>query len=126
VAKKRCLAELRHGCRTLVPADGPAYCDEHARTKRKTYDAARGTSAQRGYDAAWRRSAAAFLRANPMCVGCGGKATHADHRQPRRQLVAAGVADPDAWSQLQPLCASCHSRKTAAEDGGFGNPRASL
>ncbi|PAU94052.1 HNH endonuclease, partial [Paracoccus salipaludis] len=28
--------------------------------------------------------------------------------------------DQDGW---QPLCASCHSRKTAAEDGGFGNRR---
>ncbi|WP_186318376.1 HNH endonuclease, partial [Bacillus pumilus] len=24
-------------------------------------------------------------------------------------------------SNWQPLCASCHNRKTAKEDGGFGN-----
>jgi hypothetical protein len=24
---------------------------------------------------------------------------------------------------LQGICLACHARKTAAEDGGFGNPR---
>ena len=28
--------------------------------------------------------------------------------------------DQDNW---QPLCKPCHSRKTATEDGGFGNPK---
>jgi len=29
------------------------------------------------------------------------------------------------WDVLnwQPLCEACHGRKTAREDGGFGNPR---
>lgn len=28
--------------------------------------------------------------------------------------------DPSNW---QPLCAGCHSTKTAKEDGGFGRPK---
>jgi 5-methylcytosine-specific restriction endonuclease McrA len=65
----------------------------------------------------WRELRRAVLRANPVCAvpGCGGRATHVDHIRSRR---AGGAAlDP---SNLQALCHSCHSRKTARRDGGFG------
>jgi 5-methylcytosine-specific restriction protein A len=41
-------------------------------------------------------------------------AQHVDHVVPREQ------GGSDDWANLQALCASCHSRKTALEDGGFG------
>jgi len=50
--------------------------------------------------------------------GCTKRGTHLDHRQtiivnPARRLDRTNV---DVY------CHSCHSRKTAKHDGGFGNP----
>jgi len=74
--------------------------------------------------ASWRSSASAFLAENPLCVMClkgqpprHTPATCVDHRVPHRgnrQLFH----DRRNW---QSLCHACHSRKTAAEDGGFGS-----
>lgn len=102
----------RPGCFVLI-ADG-RFCTTHG-------GGTRPTPAARGYDSAWARRRAEFLNANPRCATCGGIATVADHIVTRRALVARGVIDPDAARYLQPLCASCHSRKTARQDGGFGN-----
>lgn len=69
--------------------------------------------------AAWRTARAAFLAEHPVCAGCGAPATVVDHTVPHR-------GDPVLfWDRAcwQPLCASCHGRKTAARDGGFGNRR---
>ena len=62
------------------------------------------------------------MRDNPLCLHC-----QADGR-----TVAASVVDhirPHKGNQVlfwdsenhQPLCEPCHNRKTATEDGGFGN-----
>jgi 5-methylcytosine-specific restriction endonuclease McrA len=77
----------------------------------------RPNSSQRGYGSTWRRLRAAFIKANPLCAtpGCGRPSSHADHVVPRSR------GGQDVWSNLQPLCPSCHARKTAAGDGGFGN-----
>ncbi|MFA5379199.1 MAG: HNH endonuclease signature motif containing protein, partial [Dehalococcoidia bacterium] len=53
---------------------------------------------------------------NPICVMCGRPATDVDHIEPH-------CGDYDKFwdeSNLSALCHSCHSRKTAREDGGFG------
>jgi 5-methylcytosine-specific restriction protein A len=68
---------------------------------------------------AWRRARVGFLMANPLCVGCRHGATVVDHRDPHRGDPAV-FWDRDRW---QPMCASCHGRKTAARDGGFGHRR---
>ncbi|ALN84936.1 HNH endonuclease family protein [Lysobacter capsici] len=34
-----------------------------------------------------------------------------------------GDATNNDLTNLQPLCSPCHSRKTAKEDGGFGNQK---
>lgn len=39
----------------------------------------------------------------------------ADHLERRELLIARGVADPDAERYLQPLCQSCHGRKSFNE-----------
>lgn len=72
----------------------------------------------------WRSFRAQFLSLNPRCVctacsthkgkTCGAVANTVDHVTPAR---AGGVR------LFQAMCASCHSRKTATYDGGFGNAR---
>jgi 5-methylcytosine-specific restriction protein A len=91
------------------------------RLKRKV-DRNRPSSSQRGYDARWHRARKRQLGEHPLCVRClaGGRsvlATDVDH-------IAAveGPLDPQFWdaTNWQSLCKACHSRKTIAEDGGFG------
>lgn len=74
------------------------------------------------YGHPWAKVRRRFLRDNPNCVRCGNAATVADHEPPRRQLVDAGVTNPDDTVWLQALCKPCHDRKTSIEDGGFGRP----
>jgi 5-methylcytosine-specific restriction endonuclease McrA len=53
------------------------------------YDARRGSSRDRGYDAHWDREALAFRRAHPLCLGCQAvgwiqAATLVDHIVPHK------------------------------------------
>ncbi|MCZ6547966.1 MAG: HNH endonuclease signature motif containing protein [Deltaproteobacteria bacterium] len=59
------------------------------------------------------------LRAHPLCnvEDCKEAATDIDHIIP----IAKG-GDDSEWN-LQALCHSHHSRKTAIEDGGWGRGR---
>lgn len=70
----------------------------------------------------WRRLRLAVLRRHPLCAEClrQGRltpATQVDHVVPIKR--GGSPWDP---GNLQPLCASCHSRKTNAQDGGCFNP----
>lgn len=76
---------------------------------------------KRGYTYRWQRESKAHLREHPLCEECrrNGRITRAtcvDHVKPHKgdQVL---FWDPTNW---QSLCDSCHSRKTATEDGGFG------
>ena len=74
----------------------------------------RPSAHRRGYDGrhtAWRRM---VLAREPECRVCGAPATVADHIVPLR---AGGTWE---LTNGQALCASCHNRKTATQDGGFG------
>jgi 5-methylcytosine-specific restriction protein A len=82
----------------------------------------RPTAAARGYGHRWQRLRRLILAGEPLCRQCRSEgrlvpAVHVDHIQAREK----GGSDDTA--NLQPLCASCHSRKTATEDGGFGRRR---
>lgn len=84
----------------------------------------RGSARQRGYGGrAWSRSRRAVLQRDPLCVlGCGRPATVADHWPvSRRDLVAQGVADPDAPHRMRGVCVPCHSSETAREQPGGWN-----
>lgn len=69
----------------------------------------------------WRRLRAITLRDFPACQvpGCPQPSSHVDHVQTRRQSPHREL-DP---SNVQALCVSHHSSKTAQADGGFGNRR---
>lgn len=69
------------------------------------------------YDHTWRKLSIRFRQQNPLCAICLANdlvtlATEVDHitpikHEPERKLD---------WSNLQSLCHSCHSRKTANEN----------
>ena len=120
------------GCHTPVPL-GVRYCRRHeekgekrdarlkaARDKRRTERA--GSSTERGYGYSWQKRRTAFLRGHPLFEECRKRgritpATDVDHIRPHK-------GDPELfwdWDNLQALCHECHSKKTAREDGGFGN-----
>lgn len=52
------------------------------------------------------------LRSDPICRRCGKAAEVVDHIRPLSQ------GGQNTFENLQPLCKSCHDRKTATEDGG--------
>ncbi|PYC67784.1 HNH endonuclease [Streptomyces tateyamensis] len=107
------------GCPELTARGGR--CPEH----QTEADAQRGTPGGSAYGPRWPRIRRAYLYAHPWCVLCARQATTADHfAESRRSLVARGVADPDAWSRLRPLCTQCHSRETAVhQPGGWASER---
>lgn len=71
-----------------------------------------------GRDAFWRELRAQVMARDPICKRCHAKPSkHADHKLAKRD------GGRDELANLEGLCHSCHSSKTAREDGGFGNPR---
>lgn len=114
------------GCKALVD-QGQRFCDKHKTADSRYRERNRKTSYERGYNNAWRRARKVFLQEHPLCAECERKglitpATVVDHIKPHkgdRELFW----DESNW---QPLCKSCHDRKTAIEDGGFGSSQSLL
>jgi 5-methylcytosine-specific restriction protein A len=102
------------GCPALV-RDGSGYCPAHKVERGRAYDERRGSSHERGYGAAWQRYSRTFLQMHPVCCtpGCNQPSEHTDHIK-----AVSGPNDPLFWLEAnhQPLCHSCHSRKTATVD----------
>lgn len=87
-------------------------------------DRRRGSASARGYDRHWACRRRDYLLRNPACDLCGRLAETPDHwPRSRRQLILAGVADPDADEHLRPLCDNCHRRETARNQPGGWNRR---
>lgn len=115
------------GCGKAV--DG-SYCEPHAelvatlsKTAARQHDRHRGSSADRGYGADWRRLRAIVMREEPLCRECtkNGRVeptTEVDHIVPHRGDEQLRLDRKNC----QGLCTPCHSAKTARENGGFGNP----
>lgn len=104
------------GCTSLTRA---RYCARHEAAASAIGSDRRGMWPRRrphgDYTGEWRAIREVILRVEPMCRMCGMPATCVDHVVPRHR---GGTDHP---ANLQPLCARCHSRKTASEDGGYGN-----
>jgi 5-methylcytosine-specific restriction endonuclease McrA len=86
----------------------------------------RVSARKRGYSAAWEKARAGFLRKHPRCEcpehkgkPTAPRATVVDHHQPHKGDMTL------FWNRNNwvPMAAACHSRKTASNDGGFGNRR---
>ena len=101
------------GCGSLTLS---SFWERHARDRQRRYDRARGGSAALGYGGRWRRLRNAVLQRHPFCQTprCTAQATDVDHIVPRRR------GGDDSLENLQGLYRSCHSRKTALEDGRWG------
>lgn len=113
------------GCGALIPSKGPSKCEQHRVQAAQQYELSRGTRQSRGYDKDWDHIRESVLKRDEyLCQGECKKegiyipAKHVDHIIPFK-----GKDDPRRLdlSNLQALCVSCHSRKTAREDGGFGH-----
>jgi 5-methylcytosine-specific restriction endonuclease McrA len=78
-------------------------------------DQARAAATARTYDAAWRKLRANFLKNYPACQtpGCTLPATQVDHVKSVRERPDLRLT----WQNLRALCASCHSRRTARDQG---------
>jgi len=82
----------------------------------------RPSAALRGYGHAWRKKRLEVLARDKKCrdphkIGCKKKSRQVDHKIPKSQ------GGTDDMKNLQGTCDSCHSRKTATQDGGFGRPK---
>lgn len=67
--------------------------------------------------AAWRKTSKDFLSKYPVCFICGKPAKIADHIIPHRGDLTLFYDE----SNLQPMCWSCHSRKTMKENNNFNH-----
>lgn len=112
--------------RCKMPTDSATgYCGpcNDRRGKSFAYDQRRGSSSSRGYGRRWEKARMSFLASNPLCVRCKEagrieRATVVDHIIPHKGDETLFWDRAGNW---QSLCVACHSRKTATEDGGFGN-----
>lgn len=93
--------------------------------RKQANDRRRGSPRSRGYTVSWEKYSRERLKEYPWCAEhlltdllVPGSLT--DHVVPVK-----GPDDPLFWDPTnhQTLCWSCHSAKTAREDGGFGNAK---
>lgn len=130
-AKQPCLSP---GCAELVTK---GRCPKHTvqraqEVKRESaaYDRRRGSPESRGYDKEWGAFSKAWRAAHPLCAECErrGRVTAAecvDHVTRWQSGVTPEEQRRLKYSHgnVESLCWSCHSRKTAQRDGSLGNPR---
>lgn len=106
-----------------MAVQAPRFRPKHAYNKRAA-DHLRGNSAERGYDALWRRLRDWFMRRNPRCELClkqgvSRKGTVVDHRKSIAEAPELRL-DP---SNLRTLCKHHHDQRTAREQGFGRHPR---
>lgn len=115
------------GCGVLVKGFNVSKCSKHANVdslQPVTASASNRRQRRKLYNSAnWKSLRESFLRENPLCRMCAianktVAANTVDHIIPHKGDTTLFVS----WDNLQSLCHSCHSYKTATEDGAFGHP----
>lgn len=106
------------GCSEIV-ISSQRYCERCSQERARSDNKKRGKENRKIYDRNWRKIREEHLRLYPFCVDCGKLANEVDHDIPIKQ------GGSNEHSNLESRCKSCHSRKTALFDGGFGNARKS-
>lgn len=101
------------GCPGIVRGDRCSVCGPR-RQSQQEYDQRRGSASSRGYGRRWRRLRAMILVQSPLCVMCLAEnrttaAVEVDHITPLRD------GGDNTIENLQPLCKSHHSQKTARD-----------
>jgi 5-methylcytosine-specific restriction protein A len=122
----------------VLVRDGGGYCPSHKREVKKQIEERRESSTKRGYGYKWQQARAQFLRRHPLCeckeCQAGAirlmAATEVDHIIPHKldDAIKSGDLEQIAKAQAlfwdrknwQAMSKSCHSKKTAREDGGWG------
>lgn len=117
----------RHTACNVLVRDGGGYCPTHKRVVKKEVEARRESSTKRGYGYKWQQARQQFLREHPLCqchecqegVLRLRKADVVDHTIPHKG------DDKLFWNRRnwKAMSKQCHDKKTAREDGAFGNPR---
>ncbi len=99
------------GCPAIAKRRG--LCIDCQRTRERQ----RGNATERGYGAAWQRLRKMILSRDPVCrdeSGCSEPSTDVDH------VISRAHGGSNNPSNLQGLCHSHHSSKTAREDSRWG------
>lgn len=107
------------GCPEDAETNGK--CSKCLADVRQRTDRRRGGGRARGYDKKWARTRGAYLYRHPTCEehGCEKDATDVHHKDGR------GPNGPNGhkWANLEALCHSHHSKRTALEQPGGFNAR---
>lgn len=98
-------------------------CEQCKELKRTAYR--RRNRGVHDYGPRWPGFRIDYLIRHPACVICGRLSNVPDHWPiSRRDLVAAGVLDPDQDQHVRALCKPCHDRQTARnQPGGWARDR---
>lgn len=108
------------GCPELTAGQ---FCQQHSQQQQQEIDAARGSASSRGYDYRWKKIRAMQLARFPLCKDPYGRhrqhggivpANEVDH------IVPLSQGGSNSFDNLQSLCKTCHSIKTAREDHRWG------
>lgn len=87
------------------------YCERHAQTRGKDYDAEHKAERSFYWSTRWRKFRAWFLAGHPLCEWClehghVTAATQVDHRKPRRDYPSLAFDEANCRAG----CASCHAK----------------
>lgn len=96
----------------------PTLPSQHESAPRAPRHSTRESAEARGYNYRWHKVRSQFLLHHPLCVHCKAEgrttaANEVDHIKPHKGDYHL-FWDSGNW---QALCKSCHSRKTALENG---------